>query len=548
VHTLSFQNLFKNNNNSHLVSQGSVYSDLETIPSSRQADSINNGQHNSITSSIQNSTSSKLTTAITCNSNNSTENMLNSVNQTISTIQECDSLDERGSVSSSGTNRSPRKNIWFCSGLRREQTELAGITSLQVLNTKACKFITQPYPELASNYQSLSNVVKVYKHTINNVSQKTKKISQSTTSGDSTTSIVSPTQAASPFQDQTSLIQDIYTLERVTSLAQLEANERFEVIVHPTAKSNSTSSSTMSNKNNNNTSPTKNNYNNYPCNFEVHSYRTFTFCDYCHDLLWGLVKQGVKCKACKRNYHKRCANMIPKACEKAIQSSSGSQKSNNSDCDAATKVPHSLVSYTFKSAVKCYTCNKTINKRDKGYTCRDCKICLHKGCKDKLIENCAGESEHPSSSYLDQNSTILDSEISTDSGNSKNSENNRNNSKYGFQENVSDDEAEDTIASPTKQVNDMMGQMAVDDYPKGQANNVPLQRVANSVRRPRGPPSVRNTERHLLLHQGWLVHYTNHSEERKRYFWRLTPEKGKLSSDIHQKKANGQQADRRGAG
>jgi len=210
--------------------------------------------------------------------------------------------------------------------------------------------------------------------------------------------------------------------------------------------------------------------------------------------------------------------------------------------DEATKVPHSLVSYTFKSAVKCYTCNKTINKREKGYTCRDCKICLHKGCKDKLIENCAGESEHPSSSYSDQNSTILDSEISTDSGNSKNSENNRNNSKYGFQENVSDDEGDDTIASPTKQVNDMMGQMVVDDYPKGQANNVPLQRVANSVRRPRGPPSVRNTERHLLLHQGWLVHYTNHSEERKRYFWRLTTEKVQLYSDDHQDQAKRQQA------
>merc|ERR1711879_1009675 len=49
-------------------------------------------------------------------------------------------------------------------------------------------------------------------------------------------------------------------------------------------------------------------------NLEVHSYKTFTFCDYCHDMLWGIMKQGVKCKGCKRNYHKRCAHLLPKDC------------------------------------------------------------------------------------------------------------------------------------------------------------------------------------------------------------------------------------------
>ena len=36
----------------------------------------------------------------------------------------------------------------------------------------------------------------------------------------------------------------------------------------------------------------------------VHSYKGPTFCDYCDEFLWGLVKQGLKCTACGKNFHK----------------------------------------------------------------------------------------------------------------------------------------------------------------------------------------------------------------------------------------------------
>uniref|UniRef100_A0A914CAS4 protein kinase C n=1 Tax=Acrobeloides nanus TaxID=290746 RepID=A0A914CAS4_9BILA len=52
----------------------------------------------------------------------------------------------------------------------------------------------------------------------------------------------------------------------------------------------------------------------HPHTLYVHSYKTPTFCDFCGELLFGLVKQGLKCQGCGLNYHKRCASKIPNNC------------------------------------------------------------------------------------------------------------------------------------------------------------------------------------------------------------------------------------------
>jgi len=64
-------------------------------------------------------------------------------------------------------------------------------------------------------------------------------------------------------------------------------------------------------------------------------------------------------------------------------------------------------------------------------------------------------------------------------------------------------------------------------------NNVPLQRLVNSVRRPRGPPSLKKDQEMTLLIQGWLVHYTNTNEMRMRHFWRLTSRAVMLYADYN---------------
>jgi len=53
---------------------------------------------------------------------------------------------------------------------------------------------------------------------------------------------------------------------------------------------------------------------NVPHRFEIHSYRVFTFCDHCGSLLYGLIKQGLQCKVCSMNVHKRCQDNVANTC------------------------------------------------------------------------------------------------------------------------------------------------------------------------------------------------------------------------------------------
>uniref|UniRef100_T1GRA4 Phorbol-ester/DAG-type domain-containing protein n=1 Tax=Megaselia scalaris TaxID=36166 RepID=T1GRA4_MEGSC len=46
-----------------------------------------------------------------------------------------------------------------------------------------------------------------------------------------------------------------------------------------------------------------------------------TFCDFCGEMMFGLVRQGLKCDGCGQNYHKRCAVKIPNNCLKTNESS-----------------------------------------------------------------------------------------------------------------------------------------------------------------------------------------------------------------------------------
>ncbi|XP_065113274.1 protein kinase C, eta, b [Paramisgurnus dabryanus] len=53
---------------------------------------------------------------------------------------------------------------------------------------------------------------------------------------------------------------------------------------------------------------------NVPHQFREHNYKVPTYCNHCGSLLYGIVKQGLHCKSCKMNIHKRCQHNVAPNC------------------------------------------------------------------------------------------------------------------------------------------------------------------------------------------------------------------------------------------
>ncbi|CAG06779.1 unnamed protein product, partial [Tetraodon nigroviridis] len=51
-----------------------------------------------------------------------------------------------------------------------------------------------------------------------------------------------------------------------------------------------------------------------PHRFKSHNYMSPTFCDHCGSLLWGLVKQGLKCEVVSMNVHHKCQDKVANLC------------------------------------------------------------------------------------------------------------------------------------------------------------------------------------------------------------------------------------------
>ncbi|KAI1890888.1 hypothetical protein AGOR_G00158240 [Albula goreensis] len=51
-----------------------------------------------------------------------------------------------------------------------------------------------------------------------------------------------------------------------------------------------------------------------PHRFKTNNYMSPTFCDHCGSLLWGMVKQGLKCEECGMNVHHKCQTKVANLC------------------------------------------------------------------------------------------------------------------------------------------------------------------------------------------------------------------------------------------
>uniref|UniRef100_A0A915C9X9 protein kinase C n=1 Tax=Parascaris univalens TaxID=6257 RepID=A0A915C9X9_PARUN len=124
----------------------------------------------------------------------------------------------------------------------------------------------------------------------------------------------------------------------------------------------------------------------------VTSYKTPTFCDYCGEILVGLIKQGLQCARCRCNFHKKCAFAPRNNCAKnniQVLSPSSIGEDPMYAQSSAFALPHTLAVHNYKTLTVCKVCDKMlIGLMKQGLRCRDCKVNVHKKCAAHLPLNC----------------------------------------------------------------------------------------------------------------------------------------------------------------
>ncbi|XP_041430764.1 RAS guanyl-releasing protein 1-like isoform X2 [Xenopus laevis] len=73
--------------------------------------------------------------------------------------------------------------------------------------------------------------------------------------------------------------------------------------------------------------------------FRETTYMRPTFCDNCAGFLWGVIKQGYRCKDCGMNCHKQCKELVVFECKKRSKCSMGENNSSSSDAGQSGVLP-----------------------------------------------------------------------------------------------------------------------------------------------------------------------------------------------------------------
>uniref|UniRef100_A0A8C2FIY8 Serine/threonine-protein kinase n=1 Tax=Cyprinus carpio TaxID=7962 RepID=A0A8C2FIY8_CYPCA len=270
-----------------------------------------------------------------------------------------------------------------------------------------------------------------------------------------------------------------------------------------------------------------------PHALNVHSYRAPAFCDHCGEMLFGLVRQGLKCDGCGLNYHKRCAFSIPNNCSGARKrrlsttsltssqslrlSTAESLSSLNSSVTSEeaslirshtqmprtpsearrfytgrpvhldkilmtkVKVPHTFAVHSYTRPTVCQYCKRLLRGLFRqGLQCKDCKFNCHKRCAYKVPNDCLGETLGNDNEYSDTDKSSLM------------------------------DDSDEACSIPGSFSPDSNQHGATGD----QSANIPLMRVVQSIRQTTRRSST-------AIKEGWMVHYSNKDTLRKKHYWRL---------------------------
>ncbi|KAL4134739.1 hypothetical protein QTP88_006459 [Uroleucon formosanum] len=293
-----------------------------------------------------------------------------------------------------------------------------------------------------------------------------------------------------------------------------------------------------------------------PHSLTVHSYKTPTFCDYCGQMLFGIVRQGLKCSGCNLNYHKRCVVKLLNDCGdgsrhknrhksstynlsvsnrspsnisliSAVSDESGISGNllnvpmkSKSRSPSPVKIPHTFVIHSYTRPTICQHCKKLLKGIYKqGMQCKDCHYNVHKKCMEDVPKDCI--SDYP----IDLNESGVGSESEHEGSGSKgeddsDGENNTPSPPYVVPTMVTNSQNGqsscnlETVGHFTDNINHTP-QDDLNYVGSTSSNNIPLMRIVQSIK---------HTKRRCgskVIKEGWLVHFTNKDKQRKSHYWRL---------------------------
>ncbi|KAF3689550.1 Protein kinase C delta type [Channa argus] len=111
-----------------------------------------------------------------------------------------------------------------------------------------------------------------------------------------------------------------------------------------------------------------------------------TFCSVCRDFLWGLNKQGYKCRQCNAAIHKKCIEKIIGRCTGTATNSRDTMFQKER---FKIDMPHRFKYYNYKSPTFCEHCGSLLwGLYRQGLKCEDCSMNVHSYCQKKVANLC----------------------------------------------------------------------------------------------------------------------------------------------------------------
>uniref|UniRef100_A0A8C8D5Q4 Protein kinase C n=1 Tax=Oncorhynchus tshawytscha TaxID=74940 RepID=A0A8C8D5Q4_ONCTS len=115
-------------------------------------------------------------------------------------------------------------------------------------------------------------------------------------------------------------------------------------------------------------------------------FRQPTFCSVCREFVWGLNKQGYKCRQCNAAIHKKCIDKIIGRCTGTAANSRDTvfQKER-----FKIDMPHRFKNHNYMSPTFCDHCGSLLwGLVRQGLKCEDCAMNVHHKCQDKVANLC----------------------------------------------------------------------------------------------------------------------------------------------------------------